>query len=217
MQSVTRFIYGPTPQEKVRKWQQELKGEGRKLDRVIRNIDVEQAKTKSELKKLAAKGDTKNARTLAIAVMKSNKEKDKLHTTQAMLSSINMQLSHQLSMLKVTGTLQKSTEIMKLSNSVIRLPELQKTMQMMSQEMMKAGIMEEMVDDTMDILDEEDEELTAEADEEVDKVLFEITDGKLGQAGKVGDKLPATQQAEEEDDRAEIEGMQAQLAGLLRS
>lgn len=39
--------------------------------------------------------------------------------------------------MKVSGTLQKSTEIMKLSNSLMRLPELSKVMQGMSQEMMK--------------------------------------------------------------------------------
>jgi hypothetical protein len=46
-----------------------------------------------------------------------------------------------------------------------------------------------MVDDTLDNLEDEGE-LDAEADEEVEKVLFEITDGKLGQAGKVGTDLP---------------------------
>ena len=40
-----------------------------------------------------------------------------------------------------------------------------------------------MLEDTLEM--DEDEELEAEADEEVDKVLFELTDGKLGQAGKV--------------------------------
>jgi len=48
--------------------------------------------------------------------------------------------------------------------------------------------MEEMLDDTIQL--EDDEELEEEADAEVDKVLFELTDGKLGQAGKVGTELP---------------------------
>lgn len=50
--------------------------------------------------------------------------------------------------------------------------------------------MSEMVDDTMEALDEDNEELEEEAEAEVEGVLFEITDGKLGQAGKVGGKLP---------------------------
>lgn len=46
------------------------------------------------------------------------------------------------------------------------------------------------MEETMDGLD--DEELEEEADEEVDKVLFELTDGKLGQAGRVGGELPVS-------------------------
>lgn len=39
---------------------------------------------------------------------------------------------------------------------------------------------------------EEDDELEEEADAEVDKVLFDLTNGKLGQAGKVGTELPVS-------------------------
>lgn len=55
---------------------------------------------------------------------------------------------------------------------------------------MKAGILEEMLEDTLDI--EEDEELEEEADAEVDKVLFDLTDGKLGLAGSVDTELPVS-------------------------
>lgn len=47
-----------------------------------------------------------------------------------------------------------------------------------------------MLEDTLDI--EEDEELEEEADAEVDKVLFELTDGKLGLAGSVEIELPVS-------------------------
>ena len=50
--------------------------------------------------------------------------------------------------------------------------------------------MSEMVDDSLEALDEDNDELEEEAEQEVEGVLFEITDGKLGQAGKVGGKLP---------------------------
>jgi len=50
--------------------------------------------------------------------------------------------------------------------------------------------MEEMLDDTMNL--EEDEEVEEEADEEVDKVLFELTNGKLGQAGTVDTQPPVS-------------------------
>jgi charged multivesicular body protein 3 len=45
-----------------------------------------------------------------------------------------------------------------------------------------------MMGDTLDM--DEDEEIEEEADAEVDKVLFELTNGKLGEAGSVGTELP---------------------------
>jgi charged multivesicular body protein 3 len=150
-------------------------------------------------------------------------------------------------MIKVTGSLQKSTEIMKLSNSLIKLPQISQTMREMSMEMTKvgrfgravvcllmdsqAGIMEEMLNDTLDM--EEDEELEDEADAEVDKVLAELTDGKLGLAGSAGTELPVSSPAslnsaclfiflqsvqdklEEEETERTMEKYRQQLNGLL--
>lgn len=50
--------------------------------------------------------------------------------------------------------------------------------------------MEEMLEDTLDM--DEDEELEEEADEEVDKVLFDLTNGKLGEAGSARTDLPVS-------------------------
>jgi charged multivesicular body protein 3 len=175
------------------------------------------------IKQLAKKGDNKSARILAREVVRSDKQKDKLSVSKARLGSIGTQLSQQLgtyilffihhrsfilspiAMAKVSGSLRKSTEIMKLSNSLIKLPQISQTMREMSMEMTKvgcsvirpilaelvqAGVMEEMLDDAMDI--EEDEEVEMEADQEIDKVLFELTNGKLGQAGTVDTQLPVS-------------------------
>jgi charged multivesicular body protein 3 len=121
-------------------------------------------------------------------------------------------------MVKVTGTLQKSADIMKASNSLMNVPQLSGTMREMSAEMMKAGIMSEMMDDTLEALDDDEEELEEEAQDEVDKVLWQITDGKLGQAnGQVGN-LPvrlATGPTAEEQERDDE--MERAIQGLLSS
>lgn len=96
MQSVSRFLWGPTPQEKVRKWQQQLKKEQRALDREIHALDVAGNKVKADVKRLAQKGDTKNAKLLAREVVRSNRQKQRMLTSKAQLNSINMQLGHQL-------------------------------------------------------------------------------------------------------------------------
>lgn len=101
------------------------------------------------------KGDVKSARMLAKEVVRSSRQKDNLSVSKARLGSISTQLAQQLggsvmhsqkppidtisllAMAKVTGSLQKSTEIMKLSNSLIKLPQVSQTMREMSMEMTK--------------------------------------------------------------------------------
>ncbi|EJU06049.1 Snf7-domain-containing protein [Dacryopinax primogenitus] len=213
MKSINRFLYGPTPEERVRAWQQKLKSEGRQLDREIRQLDQAQGKARQSLKQLAQKGDVKSARILAKEVVRSNKQKERLYVSKARLGSIGTQLSNQLAMVKVTGSLHKSTEIMKLSNQLVRLPQISQSMREMSMEMMKAGIMEEMLDETLEAVDD-GEELEEEADQEVEKVLFELTDGKLGQAGTVTTELPHLEDKEAEEE-PEMQRMREQLNGLL--
>ncbi|KII95136.1 hypothetical protein PLICRDRAFT_33971 [Plicaturopsis crispa FD-325 SS-3] len=214
MQSINRFLYGPTPDEKIRAWQAKLRAESRQLDREMRQLDMATNKARQSVKQLAAKGDVKSARILAREVVRSNKQKDRLSVSKARLGSIGTQLSQQMAMVKVTGSLQKSTEIMKLSNSLIKLPQISQTMREMSMEMTKAGIMEEMMEDTLEM--DEDEELEEEADAEVDKILFNLTDGKLGQAGSVGTELPTPESnLEEEETERTMEQYRQQLNGLL--
>lgn len=180
----------------------------------MRQLEAATAKARTTVKQLATKGDVKSARILAKEVVRSNKQKDRLSVSKARLGSIGTQLQQQLAMAKVTGSLQKSTEIMKLSNSLVKLPQISQAMREMSMEMTKAGIMEEMLGDMLQM--DEEEEIEEEADAEVDKVLFDLTNGKLGLAGSVGMELP-TPQDQLEDDEAErvMEEARKQLNGLL--
>merc|ERR1711874_808171 len=105
-----------------------------------------------------------------------------------------------------------------MGQALIKVPEVQKTMMEMSREMMKAGIIEEMLEDTMEGLEGE-EELEEAAQEEVDKVLFELTAGALGTApAAVTDTLPAAEVAGpskvEEDEEEDLEEMQSRLQAL---
>ncbi|OBS80236.1 hypothetical protein A6R68_21559 [Neotoma lepida] len=96
-------------------------------------------------------------------------------------------------------------------------------MRELSKEMMKAGIIEEMLEDTFESMDDQEE--TEEAAEmEIDRILFEITPGPLGKApSKVTDALPepepsgamaASEEGEDEEDEEDLEAMQSQLATL---
>jgi charged multivesicular body protein 3 len=176
MSQILEMLVGKklTPEEQVRKWKSSLRKEERELDKTVRKIDQEEVKTKKFIKDAAKRGDSKSCKMLASEIIKARKQKEKLMISKAQLSSLGMQMQQQLSVAKVTGVLQKSTETMKVVNKLMRLPEINNTMRDMSVEMMKAGVIEEMMEDA---LGGDNESVEEEAQEAVDQVLFELTDG----------------------------------------
>ncbi|KAJ3331650.1 hypothetical protein HDU76_002608 [Blyttiomyces sp. JEL0837] len=200
-----------TPEEQVKKWRQSIRQQERELEKQIRGIETEEAKVKKNIKAAAKRKDMASCKLLAKEVVRSRKAKDRIHTSKAQLNSLGMQLQQQLAAAKVAGTLKKSTDIMKLVNNLIKLPEIHKTMQEMSMEMSKAGIIGEMMEDAIEGLDEEG--IEEEAEEEVEKVLSELTDGLLLQGGSVGAPLE-TKQEEAVEEEPELDAMQARLAAL---
>lgn len=111
-------------------------------------------------------------------------------------------------MLRLSKVIAKSTQIMGFMNSLIRLPELNKVMMAMAREMEKAGLIEEMMDET---LSPEDEELDQAADEEVDKVIEEITMG-VKTARVATNDLPKQEKEEEEEE--DLSDLQSRLGAL---
>jgi charged multivesicular body protein 3 len=111
--------------------------------------------------------------------------------------------------MKIAGSMKASTEVMKSMSKLMSIPELQKTMADMSKEMMKAGIIDEMISDTMDsVLDEED--LDSVADAEVEKIITEITQGKLKgltdvNTASIALDTPGASALVDDDDNAEEE------------
>ncbi|XP_061650227.1 charged multivesicular body protein 3 isoform X3 [Phyllopteryx taeniolatus] len=151
-------------------------------------------------------------------MVQSKRAVTKLYSSKAHLNSVSLSMKNQLSLLRVAGSLQKSTEVMKAMQSLVKVPEIQATMRDLSKEMMKAGIIEEMLEDTFESM-EDGEDMEEAAEEEVDRILFEITAGALGKApSKVTDALPempsGATAASEDESEEDIEEMQSRLAAL---
>ncbi|XP_041369135.1 charged multivesicular body protein 3-like [Gigantopelta aegis] len=211
-----------SPKDMVTEWTHGIRKEGYKLDRQIKSIQREQEKSKRMLKDSAKKGERESCVILAKEIVKSNKVVNKLYVSKAQLSSIQMQMKNQLATLRMAGSLEKSADVMKSMQQLVKVPELQATMREMQKEMMRAGIIEEMLDDTMEsVMD--DAELDDEAEEEVEKMLFDLTAGALGNApAAVKDSLPtgelegatASTSAPAEESDEEMESMKARLESL---
>jgi charged multivesicular body protein 3 len=128
-----------------------------------------------------------------------------------------MQVSEAFTVRKIEGSIRSSVGIMKDVNSLVRLPELTGTMRELSQELVKAGIIEEMVGDSMpDNFEEEDEE----AESEVDKVLGELLQDKMSKVGATPvmpepvQEQPVAEDEEEEDAEAMLDQMRGRLEAL---
>lgn len=135
-------------------------------------------------------------------------------TSKATMASVQLQVGEAFRVRKIAGSLRDSTGIMKDVNTLIKLPEISGTMRELSQELVKAGIIEEMVADSLpdtELLEDEDEE----AEAEVDKVLGEILKDKVAGAQVPVEPMPEAAQPEEEE--LNSEEMLAQMRGRLEA
>ncbi|KAF7174150.1 hypothetical protein CNMCM5623_006654 [Aspergillus felis] len=226
METLKAVFFGPDPQAQMRKCNQLIRANTRQLDRDIaqlRNLEsktrqyIVNASRRAQRNPSQAKQATAETKTFARELVRIRKQSARLTTSRAQLQSVQMQVNEAFSMRKIQGSLKKSTGIMKDVNTLVRLPELTGTMRQLATELVRAGIIEEMVDDAIPNNElYEDEEDEAEA--EVDKVLQEILQGKLSQAGDVKAEEPAEGEPaiEEpmEDQEAALEQMRGRLEAL---
>lgn len=206
----------------MRKCNALIRANTRKLDRDMAQLKQLEQKTKQYIIQSSKRGQKNpsqvkqaaaDTRTFAREFVRIRKQSSRLATSKAQLQSVQMQVNEAFSVRKIEGSLKASTGIMKAVNSLVRLPELMGTMRELSQELVKAGIIEEMVGDSLpddQLLEGEDDE----AEAEVDKVLGEILDGKLANT-KVADG-PAEEEAlpEPEEDLEDLEDQEATLAQM---
>uniref|UniRef100_A0A8C8BF26 Charged multivesicular body protein 3 n=1 Tax=Otus sunia TaxID=257818 RepID=A0A8C8BF26_9STRI len=187
-------LFGKTPEkppkELVNEWSLKIRKEMRVIDRQIRDIQREEEKVKRSIKDAAKKGQKDVCVILAKELIRSRKAVSKLYASKAHMNSVLMGMKNQLAVLRVAGSLQKSTEVMKAMQNLVKIPEIQATMRELSKEMMKAGIIEEMLEDTFESL-EDQEEMEEEAEMEIDKILFEITAGEFVRVCRERSLVPA--------------------------
>ncbi|OGM48795.1 vacuolar protein sorting protein 24 [Aspergillus bombycis] len=227
METLKAVFFGPDPQAQMRKCNALIRANTRQLDRDIAQLRTLENKTRQYIMNASRRAErnpsqskqaTKEAKTFARELVRIRKQSTRLHTSRAQLQSVQMQVNEAFSVRKIQGSLKKSTGIMKDVNTLVRLPELNATMRQLSTELVRAGIIEEMVDDAMPDNELYEDELD-EAEEEVTKVLQEILQGKLAQVDTVKaeeplEETPAAAEEQFEDQEATLEQMRGRLEAL---
>lgn len=170
----------PDPKKQVRELQRKLRIEMNSLQRQINAIDRKEQEVIREIKAAAKKGDPDVCKILAKSIVQSRSAKNKFHIACSQINSVMMSMQHQLSTIRIAGTIQQSTEVMKSMQQLMKVPEVMQIMREMSKEMTKMGIIDEIIEETMTSM--EPEELEDQAQEEADRILWEVTAGEMGKA-----------------------------------
>jgi len=166
------------------------------MEREIMRIKREEDKIKREVKQYAAKNELTAVKTLAKELVRSRRATNRMYDAKTQLNSVCMELTAVTAQMKIADTMQASTSIMRQMGQVVRIPEVQQSMRQMATEMQKAGLIEEIVGESIDEALGEDGEIEADADAETEAVLKELALDNLeglkavggGALGSVGRK-----------------------------
>lgn len=199
----------------MRKINQLLRKNKRELERSMTQLQPLKKKTEALVKKAAKSGDYKTAKIYARELININNQHKKLHLSKTRLESITMAVNEQWQMNKLTQSMQVSTGVMKAVNQMTNLGMMTATFQDLSKELMKAGIINEMMDDMVDL--ELDDELEDESQEEVNKIIESLTAEKFS---SIDQEVPSVELPEEiaspveDEDTEMLDDMRSRLRAL---
>ncbi|KAG6024177.1 hypothetical protein E4U41_001834 [Claviceps citrina] len=120
----------------------------------------------------------RDVRDFARELVRHRRASARLVTSRAQLCSVQMQVNEAFAVRKIEGSVRASAAIMRDLNSLVRLPEFAVTMRDLGAELIRAGIIEDMVGEALPEDNEDEDALLSlgdeEAEGEVDRVLGEI-------------------------------------------
>lgn len=202
MDYIKKAIWGPDPKEQNRRIKMTLRKNGRSIDKSLRELSVLQTKTQQLIKKSAKKNDAKTVKLYARELYQINKQYNRMYTSKAQLDSVGMKIEEAFRMRMLSNQMADSAGLMREVNSLVKLPQLQSTMIELEKELMKAGIINEMIDDTTEAVQQGDNEaMDEEVDEEVNKIVEQYTSNKFDKVDNAPQtELPAVEEPSKQEE-----------------
>ncbi len=187
-------LFRPSPDEISMKWRLRVRGDKNRLEKRLKVMENEEIKLTDEIKKNARRGNTSDMRLQVHRIIRMRKAKTRLYANIGQLDSLHDMISEQVNMAKTAKTFTASAKIAKKLNKLIKIKDISKSMRELGAEMTKAGLITEMIEDTLSSLEDDVDD---EVDDQVDCILFEITDGAMG-------KLKTAETEENRDEQLEL-------------
>ncbi|AET39621.1 ESCRT-III subunit protein VPS24 Ecym_4589 [Eremothecium cymbalariae DBVPG len=199
MNFIKTTLWGVDPKEQHRKLKGILRKNQRELDKSLRELSVLKGKTQALIKKSAKANDVKTVRIYAKELYQINKQYDRVYTSKTQLQSIGMKIEESFQMNKMQQKMAQSTGLMMEVNSLVHIPQLRNTMMELEKELVKSGIISEMMDNSLDVLDADIED--EEVEEQVEQIVAKYTNDKFNMVNNI----PQTQLNHQENQEVAAE------------
>ncbi|VDN13621.1 unnamed protein product [Dibothriocephalus latus] len=111
------------PRTKVRELQRKMRREEMKLDREINAIQQKSKQSEIEVKRYAKTGNMDAAKLLARQIVASRKAVNRLYSAKAELQTVCMDLDHQIAVIRMSGAIKSSTDVMKSMSNLIKVSQ----------------------------------------------------------------------------------------------
>lgn len=163
------FGLAPSAEERTKACRARIRKMKREIDQQIRDVERATKVTEREIKSCAKRNDAASARALAREIVQARATVSKLYTSKAQASSVESALAHRVATQTSARSIERSAEVMKHMNALVKTAAVREEAMELSREMMKAGVMAELLDDALDVAldDDVDEEETNRAIEDV--------------------------------------------------
>jgi len=161
--------------------------EKRSLERNIREIERDERKIKQNLHHAVKKNYTESARRMAIQLVKAKRYKERIEDMISQLNTLMVDLRQASARLRLTNTLDVSTKVMESLNNISNYSTITKNMNSLSTEMDKAGLVQELMEDSIDAITDVSQ---AEDEEKINLIIEEATKNVYGSFESAPSALP---------------------------
>ena len=200
------------PKEVAREQKRVITRSQRKLEREIKALERQEAKTMREIKKLATSGQHNAAKILSKDIARNRSQRNQYRQLSSQMTVMQNQMASMQMNQNMMQALQGSTQVMQAVNADMNPAQMQQTMKAFAMEMEKAGVQSEMMTDAFEMM--EDPSAQADAEDVYNGILGEIgLEYAAGQAAVPTGSIAVAQPAAAEENKVD-DDMEARLAAL---
>ena len=200
------------PKEAAREQKRIITRSERKLEREIKGLERQEAKTMKEVKKLAQAGQHNAAKMLSKDIARNRTQRTQYRQVASQMTVMKNQMASMQMNQNVMQALQGSTQVMSAVNADMNPAQMQQTMRAFAMEMEKAGMQSEMMTDAFEMM--EDPSAQEDAEDVYNGILGEIGLEYSAGAAAVPMGSIAGPVAAPQEEVKEADDMEARLAAL---